>query len=438
MDSKNNIDSYIQQITDQVRWKRAHKEIAAELKQHIEDCRLAYIAQGVDESSATEKAIEDTGDAVLIGTGFDKVYRPQPQWHMLGLVALLLLVGAVVNIVLFYPNMDPGDMLLGKGIGLVVMGAAYFTDFTLIGKYPKIFYGITLLLVVFGTNILQLFFSWSLGRSMFNITLEFLFPLVFAGIVYSFRGRGYKGMAMCVCAFGAIIAAGVLVTDISVASGALLRSTAVVSIVFITAILKNWFDGCVKKLPAIFFFWGLPLFGLIFLLSRSPRVFNRILAVFSPWSDPLGSGFSTLVVRDIISNGSLIGAAGQSEVFPFLNDPDVIIWFVDYFLLAAIILRFGWLAFMVVCGILVLFIALAIQRCFKQKNSLGFFVSLTIFLIFAGQVVMYIVFNLGLSIATAPLPLISRGIIAHIVNLGLIGIMLSVFRTGNIMKEEIS
>jgi len=88
-------------------------------------------------------------------------------------------------------------------------------------------------------------------------------------------------------------------------------------------------------------------------------------------------------------------------------------------------------------GVLLFFIIKGFILCFKQKSRLGLFVSISIMLTFTMQVIGYVIANLGFQF-TAPisLPLISYGKIATIINLSLIGIMLSVFRTGDIVKDK--
>ena len=88
---------------------------------------------------------------------------------------------------------------------------------------------------------------------------------------------------------------------------------------------------------------------------------------------------------------------------------------------------------------LLFFIVKGFKLCLKQKSSLGLFVSLSVMLVFTIQAIGYIAANPGFEL-TAPifLPLISYGNIATIINLFLIGLMLSVFRTGDIVKVNIN
>jgi hypothetical protein len=53
------------------------------------------------------------------------------------------------------------------------------------------------------------------------------------------------------------------------------------------------------------------------------------------------------------------------------------------------------------------------------------------------QVIVYVCFNLGFQlIATISLPLISYGGSSTIINMSLIGLMLSVFRTGDLVTDK--
>jgi cell division protein FtsW (lipid II flippase) len=72
----------------------------------------------------------------------------------------------------------------------------------------------------------------------------------------------------------------------------------------------------------------------------------------------------------------------------------------------------------------------------KQKNSLGMFVGLGCSLVFAIQGSIYILSNLGIQfMAQVNLPFVSYGSISLYTNFIVLGILLSVFRNTNIIKE---
>ncbi|MDO0823829.1 FtsW/RodA/SpoVE family cell cycle protein [Desulfosporosinus nitroreducens] len=75
--------------------------------------------------------------------------------------------------------------------------------------------------------------------------------------------------------------------------------------------------------------------------------------------------------------------------------------------------------------------------CKKQKSVLGFLVSLAIISTFSAQFILYISSNLGFwRLDPLSLPLISYGGRALVTNMCLIGLLLSVFRTGDLVTDK--
>jgi cell division protein FtsW (lipid II flippase) len=106
------------------------------------------------------------------------------------------------------------------------------------------------------------------------------------------------------------------------------------------------------------------------------------------------------------------------------------------FLLTYLIYDVGWIAFIIIMSVLLFFIIKGLMLCFRQKSALGTFVSVSVISTFTMQVFGYVIVNLGFPLFSLSLPLISYGNIATIINLSLIGLMLSVFRTGDVVKDK--
>ncbi len=167
------IQAYSKAVCGQIRWKKAHAVVSEEIENHLVDQRNAYMADGADEAAATDKALTQMGDPVAVGTELDRTHRPRPQWGMLTLTAMLLVIGLLIRVFLISSNEQwLAPSVISMIIGLGLMAAAYFMDFTLIGKHPKAFYFailaisiITVLITpvingrLFVTNYLTLLFS---------------------------------------------------------------------------------------------------------------------------------------------------------------------------------------------------------------------------------------------------------------------------------------
>ena len=95
------MQSYLEVVQAQIRWKRARPVLAQELGQHLEDQRDHFLKEGKSPEEAERLAVQDMGDPVTVGTELDRVHRPRPQWGLLGLTLALAVIGAVLRVTFF-------------------------------------------------------------------------------------------------------------------------------------------------------------------------------------------------------------------------------------------------------------------------------------------------------------------------------------------------
>jgi len=108
----------------------------------------------------------------------------------------------------------------------------------------------------------------------------------------------------------------------------------------------------------------------------------------------------------------------------------------DY-LVTYIIGRFGWVAFLGLLMVLAIFLGRGAYLCMKQKSILGKLVSLSVLMTLVIEMAVYILSNLGYQFFTqTSLPFVSFGGMAVCVNLGLLGVLLSVFRSGELVRDR--
>lgn len=421
------IHEYAKAVCDQIKWKKAHPVIAKEIENHLTDQRDAYIAEGADEAAATDQAIAQMGDPAIVGTQLDRTHRPKPQWGMLILTALLVCIGLLVRIV--FISSDEQDLLsviLSIIVGLGLMAATYFMDFTLIGKYPKTFYFAILALWVIALLITPVIN----GSLYYTSFIPLLFPLGFAAIVYASRGKGYRGIIACGLSF---LLPAVLTVLFPSTSGLLLFTLAAL-VILCLAISKKWFN--VKILNGYLLVW-IPIATVLlltFVLLYGTYRWERIQAMFDPASYATDFGYVAAQIKTLLASSSLFGHGATPDAATIVS------WMgnnTDY-LLTYLIYHVGWIAFIIIMGLLIFFMIKGFMLCFKQKSRLALFVSVSIMMVFTLQVAGYVAVNLGFTIiAPISLPLISYSLIATMINLVLIGVMLSVFRTGDITKDGI-
>jgi cell division protein FtsW (lipid II flippase) len=153
--------------------------------------------------------------------------------------------------------------------------------------------------------------------------------------------------------------------------------------------------------------------------------------------DSTGYGYIGTVIQRFLSHSRFIGEglpiSGYAKYTALQLLPEVN----TDFLLTYLIYKLGWIVLVGIIMIFSAFIIRAVILCKKQKCVLGFLVSLAIISTFALQCIIYIASNLGfLFFAPLSLPLISYGGQALVINMCLIGFLLSVFRTGDLVKDK--
>ncbi|HSH36680.1 FtsW/RodA/SpoVE family cell cycle protein [Schnuerera sp.] len=420
------INEFLETICEQIRWKKAHNMVCEEIRNHIIDQKNAFINEGIDEETALDKAIKEMGDPVLIGTELDRTHRPKTEWKIILLTGIMILLGFTIR---FIASSEPHTPLLLERslittlIGIVFMVTLYFTDFTIIGRYPKtIFIGITIISMV--SMVLSPVVR---GKHAYVQFIMILFPTVMSGIIYNMRTKGYLGIILSGAFFIIPVFIGFMIPSISVV--VLIFSSFLILITM--AIIKGWFN--VNKLygmllvsiPTIVI-GGIGFIKLMFYSYRRERLLN----IINPLRDPLGHGYIGAKMRDMLAGAKFIGRGTleiNSYMIPEIN---------TNYILTYLIHRLGWLSFIVVMGVIFLFIFRSFKICYKQKSILGKLVSTAVLITFTMEVVFYTISNLGFPITNYVLPFISYSGMATIVNMSLIGIMLSVFKSGYIVKDS--
>lgn len=431
MQQSNKINAYLNAVCQQLRWKKAHKPILEEVEAHITDQKNAYINGGIDEETAIDRAIKDMGDPIIVGGQLDRVHRPKPAWSILVPAITALIFGLAVQLLIGTENHKGASIfnkqLIWSGISIIVMLVAYFADFTIIGKYPK-----TLFFALAAATIAIILLSNTVnGKHTYASYLLLLFPTAFTGIVYRMRNKGYPGIVLCGMFF--MIPAVIALFVPSITSIVLISVSCLV--ILTVAVAKGWFH--VRKLNALLLMY-IPTAIVLLISLNSVYSWRRLQVILNPSIDPQGSGYMGNITRQLIAGAKFYGQGTIPDSFHSKTAFQVLPGINTDFLLTYLIHRVGWIAFVVIAAILLSLIIQTILLSKKQKSMLGIFVSTAIIATFAIQSIVYIVANLGyVFFSPLSLPLISFGGTYLIINMCLIGILLSVFRISDLVKDKV-
>lgn len=427
MSQNNKAKDYLQEVCSHIRWKRAHEIVLKELEAHIEDQQEAFIASGMAEADASAKAVEEMGDAAVVGSMLDRSYRPKPAWNVIAITVALMIIGYFSRLYIISQNrtyyaVQPVQSLLWLAAAVVLLIIAYFLDFTILVKYGRAvrvtYYAILGLIVL---SVIFMGYRYPVIR--YGEYFLLLFPVVYPSILCSVsKGhKGYKGFLGCCAYLAAFVFCGFVIPSFVI--GLMCWFIGLVLLTF--AVVKGFFKInkplgllMIYLPPASFFTW----------VAINSSYLHRFWAMFASEGVAAHIGQVNVDVREILRSAKMLGTGGYaSENISLPN-------FVSDFALTFFTHKLGWASFIVIAALFVSLFILIFAYILKQKNKLGQMVSISVFMVLVCEFAVYIMNNLGYGFfGSMSLPLVSQGNPELIINSFLIGLALSVFRTGDLL-----
>lgn len=438
--------AYVQQVCEQIRWQKAHGAVQEELLAHIEDQREAFLRAGASAEEAEILAVEEMGSAVETGSRFDRLYRPRIAWQVLFAAGAVVCVGNLLYagiLLAMGAQLHPLRDLWGLPVGLLAMAVGYWLDYSvLLQKCMDVLKIIArgdgqafrllvvaggllallrLLLHAEGTIVMNGARYVVAGSGAWSISyVALFFPLLFCAFQYSQRGNGWKGFLYSFLFLG--LGSFLLYTYTS----DLLLMLIVGAVLLCYGLRKNWF-GCSKWWACSFLLY--PLCLLAFVFSKPYRI-KRLAGILQPFADPQGAGYGAVQVLQTLREASLFGAGSG----------DLLAAHLDYLtpnehLLTLAVSHWGWWILLPVLLLYGALLWLCYAACRKVKSQLGNYVVLTITSSWMVQIFFYCCNNFS-SVQTSTYPLLFvQGNAAMICNLFLLGLLLSVYKTGALQQD---
>ena len=436
---------YAEKVCEQIRWKKAHPAVAQEIEDHLTDQKNAYLAAGDSESIAEEKALLQMGDPISVGTALDQTHKPAPQWGIIGLVLLLFVLGGIIQTLLLKTIPVGNDALATRSaqvlfvflpLSLATFVGMYFLDFSFFGKHPYVL-PLGLLMVDLAAHLFGVFYGgkkWlSLGSfALSPLALSLLFPLAFCGLFYRLRSQGRKGYLIS----GVLAAVFCLFLSYCHTFSGVLTFVFSAGVLMLVASKKKWFDKQRNLFLLLFLLAVVCLIVLLMFYAPFRYQFAfRARTIFLPNSDVAGDGYVPAQLRAAISHSVFLGKGkdivGISPILieiPGMLRSDYLLTYLTY--------HYGWAVSGGLVLLLAVFLGLGFRKALKQKSIFGQMVSLTILCTFTAEILLYILANLGLwLIAPIALPFLSYGTMQLLFNMALAGVLLSVFRTGEVYRD---
>ncbi len=421
MEKPETIRSYLDAVASQIRWKRARPAVLRELKSHLEDQRGSFAAENAVD--AERRAVEEMGDPVSVGRELDRLHRPKPQVGPLLAALLLALSCAVLRIALTngwaaHLRADPLRTGLAVALGCGALFAGYFLDVArLAGR------AVWVCAAALSAGAAAIAVSPVIHGVTYAFHYILLFyPAVFACWAYFWRGRGWHGFAFSALGGAALC---LLCAAASQLFGMLLVFPALLGVLLLAA-WNDWFG--IGRRAALLAVFGVAVPGAagagFFAVRAAARLLPRM-------DDPAGVA---AILRSVVGAARWLGEGVWETTGYSLGFEQIVPGFGDNAFPVALLYRLGWLPFLAaVLGVAGMTLWLLL-RGLRLRTQLGRAVALAVGITLCTQTACSLAWNLGFPLFDVPFPLLA-GNTATVLNLFLIGMALSVFRTECIAQD---
>lgn len=432
------MDEYLKTLLEQIRCKKARPYIRQELQNHMEDQIEANIHAGMNYESAEKEAVKDMGDPIETGISLDRIHKPQIAWKFLLMITLISTAGILIH-TMIARHINGNDIstsneyIIHVMVGIVVMMALYFLDYTLLARFSRviavILLAMCLLTLLFGSTVNGMSYFLFLGRNISVQAFMLFYVPIYGGVIYKYHGLSYKGL---IKAAAWMVMPVVLVLRLpSIMTAGLMLISMLVMLTI--AIQKDWF--IVQKKKTIGGLWGIfmamPVVAFLMVYwgnGLAPYQKARIQAVVS---DSGEANWLTATLRSFLRSNKFVGSSGTNvaEILPEFNT--------DY-ILTYLSSTYGMIAAIFLCCVLAVLILAIFNTVMKQKNQLGMMMGCGCDMIFLVSFLINVLENLGALPPTATfLPFLSAGGSYIIVSYGLMGIVLSIYRYKNVYPRYV-
>ena len=430
MSEDKTISAYLTCVSEQIRWKRARPVVTLELRQHLEDQRDAFAAQGRED--AEELAVAEMGDPVSVGQALNDIHRPSPQRGLLTFTVVLALAGSVLRVGLTagwapYLAIDPLRTALAFLLGCGALLAGYFLDCTILACSGRILY-----LGILATGILAILFLPSPGGvNYFARHVVLCCPVTCALWMYTWRGKGLSGLAW---AAAGILPPALLAMAAPYWLGLLILLLTGFSLLA-TAAWNDWFAVGRKRSMGIVALLATVVGAALCLSLPADFISQCSIRAFHPETDPSNLGYPAITIRSALGAAQWLGSGTWSEDISSLPFEKFVLDCDGDAFLTTLVYQLGWLPFLVAVLAFLLLAGWLLRRGLRHRSQLGRVIVLAVVLPLCIQALCATIWSLGYPLLSASFPLLI-GNFSTVLTMGLIGLALSIFRSEKILQNS--
>lgn len=449
------INEFLNSVCEQIKYKPIRNIIAEELKDHIEDKKEELIEMGQNEEEAEKNAVEQMGDAEIIGKQLNKVHRTRLDWKLLIILVVLLIFGFVISYIITenehtemmqYMKEGVSEYITTNymikyvcfvGLGFAVGVIIYFCDYERIKNKPLILGIIATVVIIlaflFGISVNGINFlrigNYSIRSNTIAVPLYILAFIVFLENINEenkltklFKEKNIK--------INANVLKLVVLSLISLLMLSLIPSSSSVIVLAITYLIlatKKVVSESENKRKHLLMLWGIPIIvGIVVVLFEvlaNPYVLDKFISVYNPEEYKETEGWRALNRKEIIESAQKFGEAGNMSdaiyLFDGFGNNEII----------SILAHFGWIPTVTLIIAVLAFSIKLVINSFKIKEKYGSLIILGIGCMFILQSIFNVLMNFNLLFdASFNLPFVTYGCGELVVNMMCLALIFAVYR----------
>lgn len=449
------INEFLNSVCEQIKYKPIRNIIAEELKDHIEDKKEELIEMGQNEEEAEKNAVEQMGDAEIIGKQLNKVHRTRLDWKLLIILVVLLIFGFVISYIITENEHTEMMQYMKEGVSeyittnymikyacFVVLGfligvIIYFCDYKKIKNKPSILYIIATVVIIlaflFGISVNGINFLRIGNFSIRSNTIAVpLYILAFIGFIENINEENkltklFKEKNIKTNANVLILVVLSLISLLMLSLIPSLSSVIVLAITYLILVTKKIVRESENKRKHLLILWGIPIIVgtvvVLFEVLANPYVLDKFISVYNPEEYKETEGWRALNRKEIIESAQKFGEAGNMSdaiyLFDGFGNNEII----------SILAHFGWIPTVTLIIAVLAFSIKLVINSFKIKEKYGSLIILGIGCMFILQSVFNILMNFNLIFdASFNLPFVTYGCGELVVNMMCLALIFAVYR----------
>ena len=186
---------YMKTLEEQIQNKRARALVSEEINGHIEEQAQGYEEEGMSREDAKREAVRQMGDPVETGCALNRIHRPAFPWKLFVLAVLLTAASILMSVVISGKTEGGASqaeqlraLLVINGVSFAMIFVIMYFDYTWLFLHIRAVYALYMicLCLVWSGGILGNYQTALLA----SYSVQVLLPVIFAGIIYQYRGQG--------------------------------------------------------------------------------------------------------------------------------------------------------------------------------------------------------------------------------------------------------